>query len=145
MQIKRGFISAINNKTIEICCYNFWIFFKGYYINIIIIINFQESLSKALPFVLCLGDQPIGGIVIEQEDNINQIRTGFNIEKFIEFKRIERPEHSKILRCSIAPGFLTLTRFLLSETMRLSKSLVLYQERGHVVYFLGMKYIWWSV
>ena len=108
------------------------------------------------PFVLCLGKQPIGGIVIEEEvskiantrggvrnsenkwfltdlnccfqEEIDRIRSLFDIEQFVEFEQIEKREHFKVSRCSIAPGFHSFTRHLLTESMRQSGCVTLYQR-----------------
>ena len=88
----------------------------------------DDERINILPFAICLGNQPIGGIVVEQEDQIDRIRSFFDIEQFIEFEQLEKREHFKVVRCSIAPGFHSLTRMVLSETMRLSNCLTLYQR-----------------
>ena len=44
--------------------------------------------TQQLAFVLTVGDNPIGGLVVEQEEMIAAIRTSFDIEKFIEFEQL---------------------------------------------------------
>ena len=65
--------------------------------------------------------------MVEQEDQIDRIRSFFDIENFITFDQQEKHEHFKIVRCSMAPGFHALTRMVLAETMRLSNCITLYQ------------------
>ena len=40
-------------------------------------------------YVLTVGENPIGGLVVEQEEMIAAIRTSFDIERFIEFEQLE--------------------------------------------------------
>lgn len=75
-----------------------------------------------------LGGTIIGGLVLIEEYEIKKIRTYFDIEQFIHFKEQKSHEHFRILSCSIAPGYQSLTRHVLSESLRLVGGVTLYQR-----------------
>ena len=73
------------------------------------------------------GEHAVGGVIIAAENKIDALRANFEIEDFVNLDLIERRENHKVLYCFVAPGFHSLGKFMLSEAMRLSGAICLYQ------------------
>ncbi|CBY31413.1 unnamed protein product [Oikopleura dioica] len=78
-------------------------------------------------YLMFAGEHAVGGVIIAAEDKIDSLRANFEIEDFVNLDVIERRENHKVLYYFVAPGFHSLGKFLLSEAMRLSGAMCLYQ------------------
>jgi len=78
-------------------------------------------------YLMFAGEHAVGGVIIAAEDKIDSLRANFEIEDFVNLDVIERRENHKVLYYFVAPGFHSLGTFLLSEAMRLSGAMCLYQ------------------
>ncbi|CAF0802788.1 unnamed protein product [Brachionus calyciflorus] len=68
----------------------------------------------------------VGVAVIRQEDDIEYLRSNFNIENFIMFNHHKRDQHGHINHLALIPIFSFLTKYFIREILRKSSKTCLY-------------------
>ena len=64
----------------------------------------DENGQELFGISIEIGSTIVGGLLIVEENEIQKVRTAFDIEQFIHFKEQKSHEHYRIQICSIAPG-----------------------------------------
>ena len=82
--------------------------------------------NKVQSFVAICANQIIGVAVIEQEKNINYLRSHYAIEDFMYFNHHSYEEHGHIWHLAVNPAFHAFTRLFMKEIMRLASKTCLY-------------------
>ncbi|XP_078505462.1 cilia- and flagella-associated protein 61 isoform X2 [Lissotriton helveticus] len=77
-------------------------------------------------FVAEIVDQIVGLSIIRNEENIEYIRSHYNIEDFIYFNHHQREEHGHLFHFALNPIFKHYTKHFLKEILRLSHKSCLY-------------------
>ncbi|XP_076099520.1 cilia- and flagella-associated protein 61-like isoform X2 [Mytilus galloprovincialis] len=105
-------------------------------------INFNENLIKDIQqfnkarrdedgteikaFVAQCQDQIVGVAVIRREENIEYIRSHYNIEDFIYYNHHKREEHGHLHHFALNPVFTHMSKMFIKEILRQGKKTSLY-------------------
>ncbi|KAL4649013.1 cilia- and flagella-associated protein 61 [Arapaima gigas] len=77
-------------------------------------------------FVALVQEQVVGIAIIRNEEDIEYIRSHYNIESFIYFSHHQREDHGKLSHFALNPIFQYYARHFLGETLRLGYKSCLY-------------------
>ncbi|KAM4694219.1 cilia- and flagella-associated protein 61 [Discoglossus pictus] len=77
-------------------------------------------------FVAEVADQIVGVSILRNEEDIEYIRSHYNIEDFIYFNHHRREEHGHLHHCALNPIFKHFSKHFLKEILRLSHKSALY-------------------
>lgn len=81
---------------------------------------------KVEAFVAEVMGQVVGVSVIKQEEDIEYLRSNYNIEDFIYFSHHQRKEHGRLKRFALNPIFSFMTKHFMKEILRKSFKTCLY-------------------
>ncbi|RMX46732.1 hypothetical protein pdam_00025357, partial [Pocillopora damicornis] len=71
-------------------------------------------------------DQVVGVALLRREEDIEYIRSHFNIEDFIYFNHHKRDEHGRLFHFALNPVFQQYSKHFLKEVLRLAHKSCLY-------------------
>ena len=92
-------------------------------------VNSNNNLNLKV-YVVTVVNTIVGICIIQDEEDIEYIRSHYDIEKFIHYNSFYRKEHGQILAFQLLPIFLPLASTFLREIMRLSDKACFYSKVG---------------
>uniref|UniRef100_A0A8C4RSV4 Cilia- and flagella-associated protein 61 N-terminal domain-containing protein n=1 Tax=Erpetoichthys calabaricus TaxID=27687 RepID=A0A8C4RSV4_ERPCA len=102
-----------------------------FFICFMITIIFLQEGTPVQAFVAEVMDQIVGIGIIKNEEDINYIRSHYNIEDFIYFSYHTQEEHGRLLHFALNPIFHHHRKHFLKEILRLSYKSCIYHTVNH--------------